>query len=305
MNAYITQYNFKKIFNDKFHYDGTKRIEGSIELMERIICYYSENEMQRLLAYREFVKDPDHFFRLYNIKFRDTYTYVYENPPAYHIDFSCDLLHSDYSGKGPLVPEEIKKLGNEKIEEYRRFYKSNKALHDKDPHAFFNQVNALFRTHISKEIVDEDFACNSGAKQVSNISLEKMMKIFKHNTEILLKYWENNSVICSNFAKRSYYITNYVRNHGSNVFYSINDDMSNVKGKVFNPTKFDGDVVIKKVKEIQLLKSKMSDQIQKIMLKEYNPSISMDTTLLGMLGFRRCSKCASNVVRTIGTNLIK
>ena len=40
--AYITKHNFDKIFNDRFHYDSTKKVEGTIEIMEPIGCYYSE-----------------------------------------------------------------------------------------------------------------------------------------------------------------------------------------------------------------------------------------------------------------------
>ena len=74
MKAYITQYNFEKIFRDKFHFDESKRIDGTIHLMERIIDYYSDSEIQRLLAYQAFVKDPVAYLGQFRIPFRDTYT---------------------------------------------------------------------------------------------------------------------------------------------------------------------------------------------------------------------------------------
>ena len=303
--AYITKHNFDKIFNDRFHYDSTKKVEGTIEIMEPIGCYYSEREMQVLLAYREFVKDLVRFFGMYKIPFRDTYTYVWENPPAYHNNCNCELLRSDYSGKGAKIPDEIRRLGRDKIEEYRRFYKSNRTLHDIDPYAFFRKVNLYFHTSISREEIDSDHAPNSGAKRIPNVSLEKMIEVFNRNIEVLLKYWNNHIVICNNFAKRSYYITNYVRKHGLNVFYTSTDNMSNTIGKVFNGTEFSNELVIKKVKEIQFMKTTMSNQVKDIILKQYNPAVSMDMTLLDALGFKRCSKCISNIIKTMGTDLLK
>lgn len=303
--AYITKYNFDKLFNNRYRYDATKKLKGTIELMERIVCYYSDDEMQRFLAYRELAKDPASFLGLYKVPFKDTYTYVWEAPPAYHNSSSCELLLSDYSGKGAIIPDEIRRLGYDMIAKYREFYKNNKTIHDKDPQMFFNLVNKTFHTNISGEKIDSDYAANSGVKQIPNIPLERLIEVFNRNVEVLLKYWNAHIIVCSNFAKRSYYITDYVRKNGPNVFYTNTSDMSNTKGKVFNGTGISNALVIDRVREIQHLKSFMSGQIKDIILKKYNPLVSMDSTLLDALGFKRCSKCGYSVVRTMGTSLIK
>ena len=89
------------------------------------------------------------------------------------------------------------------------------------------------------------------------------------------------------------------------MFYTSTDNMSNTIGKVFNGTEFSNELVIKKVKEIQFMKTTMSNQVKDIILKQYNPAVSMDMTLLDALGFKRCSKCISNIIKTMGTDLLK
>ena len=307
MKAYITQYNFEKIFRDKFHFDESKKIDGTIHFMERIIDYYSDSEIQRLLAYQAFVKDPVAFLGQFRIPFRDTYTFVWENPPAYHSRLSCDFLHSDFSGKGAVIPEEIRKLGMTKIIEYRRFYKDNRRIHDSNPERFFDLVNAQFQTNLMKEseIIDIGHAPNSGVKHLENIPLEKIVAVFNKNIEIMLRYWEKHQVVCSNFAKRSYYITDYVRKNGSTVFYSDTSNMSNTRGKLFNGTGISDSDIIIRIKEIQQMKTLMGNLVKDIIFKEQYPEMSMDTTILEALGFKKCGKCYSNVVRTLGSNLIK
>ena len=100
--AYITSYNFNKVFDSRYRNDNSKRFDGTIVWMERIIDFYSDGEIQRLLAYQAFVKDPVAFLGLFRVTFRDTYTFVWENPPAYHNHSSCEFLHSDFSGKGAV-----------------------------------------------------------------------------------------------------------------------------------------------------------------------------------------------------------
>ena len=53
------------------------------------------------------------------------------------------------------------------------------------------------------------------------------------------------------------------------------------------------------------MKTLMSNLFKDIIFKEQYPDMSMDTTILDALGFKKCGKCYSNVVRTLGSNLIK
>jgi len=89
------------------------------------------------------------------------------------------------------------------------------------------------------------------------------------------------------------------------VFYSDTSNMSNTRGKLFNGTGIsDSDIVIR-IKEIQHMKTLMSNMVKDIIFKEHYPDMSMDTTILEALGFKKCGKCYSNVIRTLGSNLIK
>lgn len=305
--AYITSYNFNKVFDSRYRNDNSKRFDGTIVWMERIIDFYSDGEIQRLLAYQAFVKDPVAFLGLFRVTFRDTYTFVWENPPSYHNHSSCEFLRSDFSGKGAVIPEVIRELGISKVLEYRRLYKNNKRIHDTDPNRFFRLVNAQFGTNLSKEneIIDTDHAPNSGVKHLENIPLEKIVEVFNKNIEFMLRYWEKHQVICSNFAKRSFYITDYVRKNGLTVFYNDTSNMSNTRGKLFNGTGISDSDIIVKIREIQHMKTLMSNLVKDIILKEHYPEMSMDANVLDALGFKKCGKCYSNVVRTMGTNYIK
>lgn len=274
--AYITKYNFNKVFSDRY----VESEYPESHWLDRIKGFYAMSELQRLYAYEVFVKDPVMFCKQHGINFKDTYTYVYENPPAYHVNNNCTSLNKDFTGKGAIVPQEIRQQGYNAVKEYRRFYRQNLYIHDTDKKTFFNMVNEKFVTNISDEKFDTDNKPNSGvSKNINNLTLEQLRWLIAKKIDALLKLRNHNKitkVVCNTMADKSYIVK-----YGPQIMFSNNN------------TSYDNEIVFKILKVVHRCKQNIMDNVKLYLYKKYDPNQGdgLDKPFLEALGFKPCPYC--------------
>lgn len=281
--AYLTRYNFNRVFSDRYSRNDYEYPET--HWLDRIKYLYGKSELQRLYAYEAFVKDPVFFCQQHGINFKDSYTYVYENPPAYHTDCNCALLHKDYTGKGAIIPEEIRRKGHDTVAEYRKFYKQNLFIHDTNKKDFFLMVNERFHTNITDEKIDTADRPNSGmSENINNMTLDQLRIVIGNKIDSLIKYRDSSSIrqaVCNRLATRSYMVI-----HGK-------DEVSSM-----NITGYANDLVYETLQEIHKQKQSIIDDIKIYIYRKNDPNQGngLNKPFLEGLGFKPCPYCNSNLI---------
>ena len=174
--AYITRANFRRI---SYQLNNQKIVKlddvDNVILCEDIpsikFDYLNKKEKQKLLAFKEFVLHPEIIFKPeYNkLNTNDTKKYIFESVAAYHFDPDCEKLNQDFNGL--LLPDKIKEQGDDKIIEFRHWYRENMHLLEEDKKDIF-EMHLLTRFGIHRneiEIVDKK---NSGTRELENYSTE-------------------------------------------------------------------------------------------------------------------------------------
>jgi len=92
-------------------------------------------------------------------------------PPRFHSHDGCEYLQADFQNY--KVPEEIKRLGDDKIREFQQFCNDNRTLLRSDDAAkFWRHVGAHFRVHI-KSVVEVRYA-NSGVQGLGELTVVQL-----------------------------------------------------------------------------------------------------------------------------------
>lgn len=148
--AYVTRYNFKRIFKA---IRGAKAFEG-IAVSGRIypdidFCFFNKMEREELLQFKAFISDPDLYIERYLDYCRPEKDSIFledGKQPAFHNTPDCERLQSDYTGY--IVPDAIRAQGAETIERFREFYRMHKSLFERDPESFEMRASIAFKTKI-------------------------------------------------------------------------------------------------------------------------------------------------------------
>lgn len=131
--AYLTASNYKKLCRTI-----KVNVEISLEFfIENLYndpnVYYilTKREIEALFAYKMMLLDENFFLLEYYIEVpvrEDTRTFVLERGGStkYHLYIDCNLLKRDYLDA--KIPEEIRELGKEAIDEYRGWFVANDFL---------------------------------------------------------------------------------------------------------------------------------------------------------------------------------
>lgn len=239
------------------------------------IYFFSKYEQNQLLAIREFLKDPDNYFKeVYQpiVGKQDTFTYIYEGrKPAYHKSANCPMVGSNYSNF--LIPEAIKEKGEDVVRDFRKWFETVKHLLDENKAAFNMRLKLKWDLEINLKGVEKD---NSGFEDVNNYDLSKL----EDRIDQLIKeagrfYYDSpkNTAILKAFSKLSY--------------------LGNSKQQITkNSTGYSDEEVKALLKDYD---KRFKRPLMTLLIEYYrltlNPDIKLEGTLLDQLGFKRCQHC--------------
>lgn len=272
MEAYITNSNAKSIV---YNLDISS-IDTSKEIFRIAFKWFSEYEIRGLLAFRLLFENPELFFQQYvKRKPIDNKQYIFEGKlPSYHSNPNCGRLLSKFHNY--KIPEEIKILGDEKINEFRRWFVENMDSYEKDPNFFVERMRMRFNLEKRPEVVNYD---NSGIETIENLNLEELDKAITskiNEAEFFYKSSEKNKIILDNFGKFAFIYKERKTPKNNNTNYS-NEEIWDVLQKFEQEYK---GPIIKLLREYYRVK--------------YNPEIKFEGKLLEQLGFNLCSQCLND-----------
>lgn len=285
--AYITNANFRRITRE------LKAPRDKNFKFDDIIIWESPNgkvidknnpsifgwwEVNDLLAFKEFCKDAkmavNHFYRKIE-KPQDSYRYIdAERCPAYHCDINCEAMHSSFHRIE--IPEIIREQGQEKVMEFRTWWKNHEALREEKPDAFVAQLNLVFHTDLRDYEVED--RSNSGVHEMDdNRSVEEINDNIRRLFYELLTWAKEDKDRLIIFLK-------YKR-----ISFLWNRDIYTELGKY-------SEYEIKEVLAVvHSRKEEIIEELKKLYQRRYIPELSFQTTLLENLGFVPCYTCMRGI----------
>lgn len=302
--AYITQFNFKRISNLL----DAKKIINKDNIDSILLCedlpaikfgYLNKIEKQGLLAFKEFVLHPEIVFNpeYRKIKFVDTKRFVFEFPAAYHLDPECSNLHQDFDGIA--IPEKIREQGDEKITEFRQWYRENMHLLEEDKVDTF-EMHLQMKFGIHKSEVDVIHRENSGSYELENYSITEVCEQIT-NLTMTFKAWLLESSDAKERALRLYAFNEIA--YGGKCTY-LGDDFGKKKHIAEicerNKSKFTDQEILDCLKDAHTkYKLPMIELLKKYYMIKYNADTKVDVNILEALGFRPCSACFSMEIKIL------
>lgn len=270
--VYITVANSKRILRKL----DLKNLQLKGAIYSKPIYFLNKNEEQALLAYKEFLLNPQKFIDCIYQKMQiiDHYKYVYEGKvPCYHVTSECERLNAEF--RNYLVPQTIREKGSYYVDIYRKWFKENIYLLDKDEAIFEMRFHAKWGILFRKdEIIKE----NSGIIHTVNRNLNTL----EEDLDRLIKeagrfYYES--------PKHTKILKQYSR-------YSF---LGNFSGTLCsNKTGYKDE----EVKELlcdyeERFKKPIINMLYDYYRVKFNPELEMEGYLLEQLGFKPCRHCFS------------
>lgn len=291
--AYITRANFKRIsfhLNEK-QYDGEQAIVCE-EIPQIHFEYFNKSERQALQAFKEFVLHPEIILKPEYHKLRkvDTKTYVFESVAAYHCDINCEKLNQDFNGI--LLPDKIKEQGDEKIEEFRQWYKDNLHFLEEDKSDIFG-FHLFAKYGIRLDDIDILNKKNSGSYTFDNYSLEDICNQIVALTKDFKK-WLLDEPDKKTSDLRQYSFFNIAYNgkcaYLGDSSYKNTEHIDAINSR--NKSRFTAEEIRDCLYEAQHnFKIPMIDLLKKYYMIKYNADTDVAVNVLESLGFKPCSKC--------------
>jgi len=297
--AYITQYNFKRIFYSL----NTQKIISDADVNREILCedvpnskfeMLNKSERRRLLAFKEYVQCGEIALNkdYQKINTEDTGRYITENNhPAYHIDGNCERLFADFAAVE--IPAMIREQGSEKITEFRAWYNKHASMLEESD---AKRENFYLLLHAKFGVVREDFVYvqhnNSGRVHIDNASGDEVVLKIK---ALLEKWtlWLSDESDKQEFEKRLFVINKSFR--GKNAYQYNSTEPLNWGGC------FTDDEYKKVLETIQLdFKQPLESLLEEYYRVKYNPDLQMDEDVLSQLGFCACPYCCYTKVDITG-----
>ena len=296
--AYITRANFRRIsyqLNEQqmIKLDNTNNVILCDDIPSLKFDYLNKMEKQMLLAFKEFVLHPEIIFKPeYNkLNTHDTKKYIFESVAAYHFDPDCEKLNQDFNGL--LLPDKIKEQGDDKIIEFRHWYRENMHLLEEEKRDIFEmRLFTRFGIHPREiEIVDRK---NSGTREFDNYSLEEIChKINDLTCEFDSWIYDQSDNQELELRKYSFLDIAY---KGKCTYlggdYNRKKNMENIQKR--NTSNFSTEAIIECLKEAhERFKLPMIELLKKYYMIKYNTKTEVDINILKSLGFKPCSACCA------------
>lgn len=293
---YITKANFKRIFRElevpkEFKFKDVvlwtmpngMEIKGDWDSSKSHVfsAMFSQQEKNKLMAFKAFCKgDTGVINYIYNKVACPTDSLKYiqaEKKPVYHSDPNCLAMKSDY--ERVVIPNQIIEQGKELVTEYRKFWKDNQDLRERDNSAFVATINAKF--HLNPPIRDFDITTipNSGTQEIyDNRSVSEINdEITKTWNEFVIWLKEKHERIatCMEYGYLSW-LGNSKEPIGKRICRGTEEELR-------------AQLVI-----IDSFKQVLYKQLQELYIRQFIPDLDFDDSLLQSLGFEPCYICVMN-----------
>jgi hypothetical protein len=167
---FVTEYNTNLVF---------KKLIGEIpenirewQPYKKSIYFLNRLDKTNLLYFKKFCENPiENIDMIYKpIEITDNQEFVYEGSnPSYHKYENCDRLSSNFINY--RIPTEIKKRGDEAIEEYRKWFKENEKVFSERPDIYQMRLQTKFGIIESIQKVNYK---NSGNVYKENLTLSEI-----------------------------------------------------------------------------------------------------------------------------------
>ena len=269
--VFITVANSKRILR-KLDWKGLN-LEG--EVYDRPIHFFNKKEEQSLLAYKEFLMNPERFVKdvYQKAEIKDSYRYVYEGEaPCYHQTEDCERLNAEFCNF--RVPEEIRNRGIAMVQRFRTWFKSNRYLLEGKEDVFEMRFYAAF--HMRLKIEEIAPLKNSGTTIINNWTQEELESKINEKLKQAGKYYyqsPKNTAILKQYGKLAY--------------------LGNSPNQIINNRTGYSDAEVKTF--LCNYEEKFKRPIIAILYDYYrmkfNPELALDVRLLEQLGFRACHSC--------------
>ena len=289
--AYITRANYKKILQKI----DSKLLISEDDLEKECLCedypqmrlyFLNRTDKRELLLFKKVLTNPEIAIdtKYKRVDYEDTYTYVDEFRPAYHKDPQCSRLLHDFDGV--RIPEKIKSLDKEKINEYRKWYRENRHyIEEGKDDLFYTLLHAKWG--VDKYDIDVVSHLNTGNVRVMDTIEECYLEIVK-----LCKEWHDWSgdKEGGNHILRK---ASYQYSYGAKNAYLGNKE----EPLPNNKTGFPDEAVKECLREMQnKFKNPIIELIRQYYMIKYNANIDVEEEVLKQLGFGPCVKCYSRGV---------
>lgn len=269
--AYITKSNSLKILS-KVESGEINNI--SEEVYIKPIYFFSDYERNKLIAFKEFLKDPNNFIRKYYIPIEttDNLKFVYEGgKPSYHFKSDCERLNSNY--RNFEIPESIRERGKEEVTKFRKWFRENQHLLE-NPEIFAARIKLAFGIIINPKAIDFE---NSGVEVKQNLNLyeleEQINLIISKAGQYYNAASDEKKAIIRRYQKHTF------------LAYS-NKEIKN------NNTRFKDEVIKEFLKQYDAhFKKPIKNLLIEYHMVKYNPNLQFEGFLLEKLGFRPCASC--------------
>lgn len=267
--AYITQSNLRDI---TYRYKLPEILTG--QLYKKQIDLFNKNDRKRLLLIRKLIDNTSELMTgsWKEIKPNTSKDLVFESNPSYHFSMSCELLHKDYENF--YIPIEILEKGDEKINEFKKWFKSTKHLLDGKVEIFEYrwQKKWNFQVNVKKIYVE-----NSGVSMFENQSIKQI----EAEIDFLLKEAQH---LTDNYPK-------VIKKYGKFA-------KQNLSKKAFKDN--DTGISDREILEILLkLEFDVKNPLKQLLVNWYrakqNPELNFDAKILDQLGFKSCPVCSSKI----------
>ena len=289
--AYITRANYKKILQKI----DSKLLISEDDLEKECLCedypqmrlyFLNRTDKRELLLFKKVLTNPEIAIdtKYKRVDYEDTYTYVDEFRPAYHKDPQCSRLLHDFDGV--RIPEKIKSLDKEKINEYRKWYRENRHyIEEGKDDLFYTLLHAKWG--VDKYDIDVVSHLNTGNVRVMDTIEECYLEIVK-----LCKEWNDwlGDKEGGNHILRK---ASYQYSYGAKNAYLGNKE----EPLPNNKTGFPDEAVKECLREMQnKFKNPIIELIRLYYMIKYNANIDVEEEVLKQLGFGPCVKCYSRGV---------
>lgn len=276
--AFITDANARRIIQQT----EINSVNLAGEIFNRAIFFFSDYEIQQLLAYKQLIDDTEVFVRdTYKpiVLKKDSYRYVYEydeEMPAFHKILECSHLNKDYENF--TIPDDIRykenrQLNFTKINEFRRWFPTVEHLFKNDKQAFVFRLKQKFGIITNPEALE---AANSGPMDLVNYDITELKDQINLKIKLAGRFYyasNKNTTILKRFSKFSYlgFIEEPIRNNDT----GYTDEELKLFLRDYH----------------QLIKKPIKILLREYYRIQYNPDLNFNSELLLFLNFKPCSKC--------------
>ena len=271
---YITKSNARKIL-EKIELTPT-HFQGK-DIYERKIYCFNALERTKLLQHLLFYSEPDSIIGYVKIKSQDNFRFVFEGgQSAYHDRPDCEKMTGAFFNVE--VPNQIKKAGEDKIIEFRNWFKKEeiKKLYLNNKKDFLIQLRKEFSDDTLTTPIEISFD-NSGVEEIENLDLIGLISEIEYLIAAAADSFKGSDELTKKiiilFDKKTHLASKDAEIPGNH--FGIPDDQLRMILR-----EYEGSF---KLPLMALLK-----QYYRV---KYNPDLQFKGKLLEQLGFRKCSKC--------------